>query len=245
MKQHCDLATELRPLLYWRTLRVEAEATASASGTTWLAAWPKPERDIEMTADNDNEAPPTEIELELSEDTAEALLRRMDGVETANGPDGRTIIVGGDVEYSRTTGRLIRAGNLVFADFTKRRQPFSKSPRAGELLGARLPSGRLVPLDVKTRFRPRSTLPPPPAPAPLSAQAGCEARSEIAALLSIMDTRDVRVLDAALQSQNLNALGSQLGYSGDYARKAAKRDLRKAVAALNEARKEIAKKSAA
>lgn len=243
MDHQSETATELQSLLYWSELRKETESTPV--GTNWFAAWPKPERNLAMAADNDNEAPPTEIELEMTEDSAEALVRRMAGVEMAEGPDGRTIVVGGDVEFSPTTGRLLRAGNLVFADFTKRRQPFSKVPRAGELLGARLPSGRIVPLDVKTRFRPRSTLSPPLPPAPLSIAVACEARSEIAALLAVMNTRDVHVLDLAVRSQSLSALGVLLGHSGDYARRAAKRHLRKAVAALDRARKEIATKIAA
>lgn len=242
MTSHGNLAAELMPLRYWHLLRTEADS--DGSGSNWYTAWPQPERDCEMAADNDNEAPPTEIELELTEDTAEALLRRLAGVETSEGPDGRTVIVGGDVEFSPATGRLVRAGNLVFADFN-RRAPFSKTPRAGELLGTRLESGKVIRLDVKARFRPRKTLPPPPMPAPITGQAGFEARNELAALLADLDSHSVRVLDESLRARNLDALGIVLGYRGDYARKAAKRDLRKAVSALEAARKEIQKKIAA
>src|SRR5690606_36944540 len=140
-------------------------------------------------------------------------------VETVDGPDGRVLIVGGDVEFSPTTGRLIRAGNLVFADFTKRR-PFAKAPMAGELLGARSVSGNIVPLDLKSRYRARKTLPPPPLPAPVTGHAGYEARDELAALIAILDDRSVRVLDEALRAKNLAQLGEMLGFSGDYARRA-------------------------
>lgn len=232
---------EFAPLRYWRTLR--AEADSDGSGTNWYAAWPRPERDFEMVADNDNEAPPTEIEMELKEDSAEALIRRLADVETTIAADGRKIIVGGDIEYSSTTGRLVRAGNLVFADFTKR-HPFSKTPRAGELLGARTTSGRIIPLDVRARYRPRKAVPPPPTPGHVPGHAAFEARDELVALLTVVDERHVRVLDAALQAKNMEALGRELGAQGDYARKAGRAALRRAVAALTAGLEEITKKVA-
>lgn len=141
--RHAALAEEFRPLLSWIELCQAAEADPVQS--TWLA-----DAALSFEHENDDDTAPAGSPVEAAEKqwlpksrtAAERLLTRMlAGVVTEERPERvrhtrpdrsvihetrtRTVIVGGDVEFSPFSGRLIRAGDFLFNDgrLDSRREP--------------------------------------------------------------------------------------------------------------------------
>ncbi|MDU0343697.1 hypothetical protein [Bosea rubneri] len=128
--RHADLADEFHPILTWIALWEAVEADPVSSN--WMAS-----PDLVYEAGNEDEedayiAPSNEGDeanwLPKTDTAADRLLVKMlDGVETREMPetilrDGkretrtRRVIVGGDIERSKDSGRVVRAGDFVFND---------------------------------------------------------------------------------------------------------------------------------
>ena len=128
--RHADLADEFRPILTWIALWEAVEADPVSSN--WMAS---PNLAFEAGSEEDEDAyiaPSNEGDeahwLPKTKTAADRLLTKMlAGVETEERAetflrDGeretrtRRVIVGGDIERSKDSGRIVRAGDFLFND---------------------------------------------------------------------------------------------------------------------------------
>lgn len=128
--RHADLADEFRPILTWIALWEAVEADPVESN--WMAA---PARVFEGAVEDEEDqyiAPSNEGDeanwLPKTDTAAEKLLVKMlAGVETEDRPESflrdgkretrtRRVIVGGDIECSKDSRRIVRAGDFLFND---------------------------------------------------------------------------------------------------------------------------------
>ena len=163
--RHADLADEFRPIMTWIALWEAVEADPVDSN--WMAL---PGMVFEVANEDDEDeriAPSNEGDegnwLPKGKAAADRLLLKMlDGVETEERTetflrDGkretrtRRVIVGGDIERSSDSGRIVRAGDFLFNDGPRfnyvsgpiRKFDEGEDTECAELDGQKMPSGSL------------------------------------------------------------------------------------------------------